>query len=411
MFGLTSRNDLDLLDEFFEEFIELSTYKKNQFTFNKKSKNSSVNNLLLKWTQKVQDIDKNMKNDMEVIGEIALTADKLEQGIFKCQVRSSSKNPMVETLKETINKMISVLSNNIIQLETTLDLYRDDDYRPKVQIDPKLKSEMLSVMESINQLGDSLINGARMNKENGEKLQESSRIMDNSIKNLSAKSQEQANSLNSTADAVGRISEVTKNNTKNAVEMSALGSKVKKAVTNGMTLATETSNAMDDINKQVSSINEAITVIDQIAFQTNILSLNAAVEAATAGEAGKGFAVVAQEVRNLATRSSDAANEIKTLVGNAAQRANEGKKVSDEMIEGYEVLNENTNQTIEIIENVSQASQEQMTGIEQINSAISLLDRATQENNYETKNVSKIATELSTLAEDLVSDALSKKIN
>ena len=411
MFGLTSQNDLDLLDEFFEEFIELSTYKKNQFTFNKKSKSSSVNNLLSKWTQKVQDIDKNMKSDMKVIGEIALTADKLEQGIFKCQVRSSSNNPMVETLKETINKMISVLSNNIIQLENTLNLYRDDDYRPKVQIDPRLKSEMLSVMESINQLGDSLINGARMNKENGEKLQESSRIMDNSIKNLSAKSQEQANSLNSTADAVGRISEVTKNNTKNAVEMSVLGSKVKKAVTNGMTLATETSNAMDDINKQVSSINEAITVIDQIAFQTNILSLNAAVEAATAGEAGKGFAVVAQEVRNLATRSSDAANEIKTLVGNAAQRANEGKKVSDEMIEGYEVLNENTNQTIEIIENVSQASQEQMTGIEQINSAISLLDRATQENNYETKNVSKIATELSTLAEDLVSDALSKKIN
>ncbi|WP_226809459.1 methyl-accepting chemotaxis protein, partial [Aliarcobacter butzleri] len=80
----------------------------------------------------------------------------------------------------------------------------------------------------------------------------------------------------------------------------------------------------EDITKQVNAINEAIGVIDNIAFQTNILSLNAAVEAATAGEAGKGFAVVAQEVRNLASRSAEAAHEIKAIVENATIKANEG---------------------------------------------------------------------------------------
>ncbi|WP_226809462.1 methyl-accepting chemotaxis protein, partial [Aliarcobacter butzleri] len=75
-----------------------------------------------------------------------------------------------------------------------------------------------------------------------------------------------------------------------------------------------------------------------IAFQTNILSLNAAVEAATAGEAGKGFAVVAQEVRNLASRSAEAAREIKNIVENANHKANEGKLISSEMIKGYEEL-------------------------------------------------------------------------
>ncbi|MFX4232112.1 methyl-accepting chemotaxis protein, partial [Aliarcobacter butzleri] len=92
-------------------------------------------------------------------------------------------------------------------------------------------------------------------------------------------------------------------------------------------------------NNQVNLINEAIGVIDNIAFQTNILSLNAAVEAATAGEAGKGFAVVAGEVRNLASRSAEAAREIKTIVENATSKANQGKSIATNMIEGYKELN------------------------------------------------------------------------
>ena len=90
---------------------------------------------------------------------------------------------------------------------------------------------------------------------------------------------------------------------------------------------------------QVNEINNAISLIDQIAFQTNILSLNAAVEAATAGEAGKGFAVVAGEVRNLANKSAEAANEIKKLVEIANQKAHEGKDISNEMQNGYKNLN------------------------------------------------------------------------
>jgi methyl-accepting chemotaxis protein len=267
------------------------------------------------------------------------------------------------------------------------------------------------MMQSVNTLGDALSTSAKQNLENGKHLEESSGTMTTTVKNLADKANQQAASLEETAAAVEEITSITRNNANNAAQMSELGGKVKTSVAEGLQLANKTSSSMDSINEQVTAINDAITVIDQIAFQTNILSLNAAVEAATAGEAGKGFAVVAQEVRNLASRSAEAAKEIKNLVESAAAKANEGKQVSDEMISGYEHLNENFNETIKLIEDVSSASKEQMTGIEQINDAITVLDRVTQENANEATSVSEIAADVKTLASDLVTEASAKQFN
>jgi len=156
-------------------------------------------------------------------------------------------------------------------------------------------------------------------------------------------------------------------------------------------LANKTSSSMEELSIEVTTIKDAITVIDQIAFQTNILSLNAAVEAATAGEAGKGFAVVAQEVRNLASRSAEAANEIKSLVESANSKAIEGKKVSSLMIEGFSELNENIHTTIKLIDDVASASSEQSNAMVQINDTINSLDQATQHNAILSNNISTMA--------------------
>ncbi|MFW0692948.1 methyl-accepting chemotaxis protein [Aliarcobacter butzleri] len=193
--------------------------------------------------------------------------------------------------------------------------------------------------------------------------------------------------------------------------MANLSNDVKNSVILGEKLANQTNLSMDEINTQVTAINEAISVIDQIAFQTNILSLNAAVEAATAGEAGKGFAVVAQEVRNLASRSAEAAREIKDLVENATSKANQGKIISDEMSKGYDNLNKLISETIDIIKDVSVASNEQLQGIEQINDAISMLDRVTQENAHEATKVANIANETLQMAQVLVQNAKTKKVS
>ena len=183
--------------------------------------------------------------------------------------------------------------------------------------------------------------------------------------------------------------------------MSKYAKNVTKSSEVGKNLAEETASSMDEINNQVLAINEAITVIDQIAFQTNILSLNAAVEAATAGEAGRGFAVVAAEVRNLAARSAEAAKEIKYLVQTATSKTKDGKEITSKMIEGFNDLNENIVTTTKLIDDVASASREQQMAMSQISDTVNSLDRATQQNASLASSISEMAVSTSSLVTQL----------
>jgi len=400
---------IDRFRSYMDELMDFVYMRTNRIVKAKYMKNDEIGVILTELNNYV-DLFETMRNeDMKVMGEVVLVLDKMSQGVYKCRVNADSHNFMIRALKDMVNKSLDETEHNMTELNKTLNAYANDDFRNKVNARVHLKADMLEVMNNVNKLGDSLSKSAKTSLSNGQTLESNSNTMTNSVTSLANKATQQAASLEETAAAVEEITSITRNNANNTTKMSELGAKVQDAVSKGMTLANHTSNSMDSINEQVTAITESITVIDQIAFQTNILSLNAAVEAATAGEAGKGFAVVAQEVRNLASRSADAANDIKTLVENAAQKANEGKKVSDDMINGYEILNDNATQTINIIQDVSNASKEQMTGIEQINDAVTTLDKVTQENAHEANSVAQIATEVSAMAQALVSDASAKQ--
>jgi methyl-accepting chemotaxis protein len=226
---------------------------------------------------------------------------------------------------------------------------------------------------------------------------------------LNISSKEATSHIEKTVESINDITRNISENTSNITQMANYANDVTKSVEEGEELASKTTNAMENINTEITSINEAITVIDQIAFQTNILSLNAAVEAATAGEAGKGFAVVAGEVRNLAGRSAEAANEIKTLVENATNKANSGKEIADKMINGYKHLNESISKTLELIKSVEDVSKGQLTGIEQVNSAITLLDEQTQKNASVANDVQSIANVTSEISEKILEEANEKE--
>jgi methyl-accepting chemotaxis protein len=396
---------------YFDEFMDFVLLKSNKIQRQESKDKNEFSQMINSINIAIDDYNSRFLLDMKAIGETVLTLHKVQTGIFSCRVKTQTKNPMIVALKNNLNSMLENLETTMNDIERVTKEYTNDNYTSKIDIPSTMKDKLNEVMNGVNKLGDSLKESARTNLENGQILEKNSAIMKDSMRNLSTKANEQAASIEETAASLEEITSLTRNNTENSIKMGEFGKSVKTSVNEGQELANKTANSMEEINEKVTSINEAITVIDQIAFQTNILSLNAAVEAATAGEAGKGFAVVAQEVRNLAARSAEAAKEIKDLVEDANAKANEGKIISSEMINGYENLNQQISKNISIIDEVTSASKEQMSGIEQINDAMTMLDRVTQENAEEANQTTTISNEVSILANKLVEDAKNKKYN
>ncbi|WP_428025797.1 methyl-accepting chemotaxis protein [Arcobacter sp.] len=358
--------------------------------------------------ENIKKTNETIEKDKVLIAETVKVLGDFENGDLSQRITNNSNNPALNELKNVLNNMGDNLENNISNILNILEQYTQHNYMEKVKTE-NLKEHLLRLAIGVNNLGDSITSILVENKRNGLTLDETSDMLLVNVNKLNLSSSEAAASLEETAAAVDQITGNIRHNTENIQKMAQLSNDVTKSANEGEDLANKTTIAMDEINKQVTSINEAITVIDQIAFQTNILSLNAAVEAATAGEAGKGFAVVAQEVRNLANRSAEAAREIKGIVEQATLKANEGKNIADNMINGYKNLNNNISQTINLISDIEMASKEQLHGIEQINDTITTLDRQTQENATvaaESNEIAMITDEISKL---VVSNANAKE--
>jgi methyl-accepting chemotaxis protein len=388
-----SQVESNILDFF--SFLNGEANKTNHIIIDSNDEFGKMNRLI---NTNIDKIESSLRADKQMVENTLNISKMVKDGNLNVSIDSTPQNPQLIELKNVLNDMFASLYKSIDTVAIQLEKYIDNDY--STSIENSKSGEVKILIDGINNLRDEIVSMLSISLENGLTLQKSSNILNQNVEQLAQSSIEAAKSLENTTVAIQQITANIRQNNSDVNTMTKYAESVTKSVSDGQSLANRTTLAMDDINEQVSSINDAITVIDQIAFQTNILSLNAAVEAATAGEAGKGFAVVAGEVRNLAGRSSEAAKEIATLVESAKAKADDGKNIANDMINGYDNLNSNISKTIELIDEVEKSSTEQLSGIEQINSSITEVDRQSQENAkiaHSTKDISQSNDEIANL--------------
>ncbi|MCZ2903162.1 methyl-accepting chemotaxis protein [Burkholderia thailandensis] len=197
---------------------------------------------------------------------------------------------------------------------------------------------------------------------------------------LSARTESQAASLQETASSMEQLTGTVRQNAENARQASQLAVNASDIATQGGEVVGQVVTTMQDIATSSTKVADIIGTIEGIAFQTNILALNAAVEAARAGEQGRGFAVVAGEVRSLAQRSATAAKEIKQLIGDSAHKVQSGSALVERAGATMAEIVQAVRRVTDIMGEISAASEEQSTGIVQVNRAVSQMDAVTQQN-------------------------------
>ena len=271
------------------------------------------------------------------------------------------------------------LQRTVAETQQVVAAARQKNLNPRIEMTGKA-GDLRNLCEGVNTLIETLCDVVTTTADISGTLTAGSATINQDSRNLAQRTEEQASSLEETAATTEELAASVKQSAARAQDATALGEKANAIANRGGDIVTAAIAAMERIERASANIAEIINVIDTIAFQTNLLALNAAVEAARAGEAGRGFAVVASEVRALAQRSSDSANDIKTLITNSAEEVAAGVKLVQEAGTALTEIVQSSRQVSSALADISIASQEQANGIEEVAKVVAHLDEMTQQN-------------------------------
>lgn len=330
--------------------------------------------------------------------EVSNVMHAISNGNLQTKVTGDYQGDFDE-LKNSVNNTVDVLMNVVGEIanvtteisESNLNLDKVREFRGDFVI---ISNALNAIIDSLNVvLGD--INDA------AEQVAAGSTQVSAGSQSLAQGSTEQASSVQELTASIAEIADQTKSNAMDANKARELATTVRDNAEKGDAQMSEMQDSMVAINQSSEDISKIIKVIDDIAFQTNILALNAAVEAARAGQHGKGFAVVAEEVRNLAARSADAAKETTILIEGSIDKVQVGTKIADDTAKALNEIVEGIEKVTDLVGNISVATNEQASGIAQIDTGVEQVAHVVQQNSATAEESAAASEQLSSQAEML----------
>jgi methyl-accepting chemotaxis protein len=328
------------------------------------------------WFQLVDGVNKTLDAVIAPLNVTASYVDRIGKGEVPQKI-TDHYNGDFNIIKGSINSCIDGLqglveANNVIQRMAANDF--------TVQVEGKYMGIFQDLGKALNETIVQMREALVQVQEGAVAIASASGEIAMGNQDLSSRTEEQAANLEETASGLEQITSNVNLTADNAQSANQEAVKARQVAQDGGTAVTQVIAAMESINESSAKINEIIGVVDEIAFQTNLLALNAAVEAARAGEQGRGFAVVAAEVRNLAKRSADAAKEIKVLIRESVAKSLDGSKVAAHAGETIAEVVANVQRVTALVGEIANATQEQSTGLVELNKAVVQMDEVTQQN-------------------------------
>ncbi len=358
--------------------------------------------------KRIDIISANKAQNQQFLQVLKEVMKQVEKGDFQKRIEVETKDALLQEIKTQINTMIQALQEKVgkdlPQILSVLDHYSKEDYtqsiaNPQGEIEQaimRLREAVVEMLQASLLMGTEFQQAAsRVN----QKVQKAYETIDVDI----------VRELATVIYAIDEITAHIKANVESASFIRSYSDGVAEAAHEGEILAKETAKAMSEIDEEVNKINEAISVIDKITMQTNILSLNAAVEASSAGESGKGFAVVAQEVRNLASQTSIASKEIQSVVDIAKEKVQVGNEVLTKMINGYRQLVDQVSNSTDLIQNIVTHSNLQDVQIQKINDLVKHMQELITLSLGELKEAEQFSSQNRDRARELVAFSKEKK--